>query len=179
MSLLPFYSVEASREERLYSLLRRLNYLHPFCIGLLTYMFTCVLTDIEAAKSYNFEIYQLVFLVSSPYVFCCVLGLLLRFENSNANNRATSVSSDSLGLAINKQEERRVRKYDRLFVCLVTKGVNKDAVYRTWDSLKSLLDMTRSIYVYVVSDEPFHFDDLNNIVVPNTFECKNARVSSL
>jgi hypothetical protein len=71
-----------------------------------------------------------------------------------------------------------VRKYDRLFVVVVSKGVNRDAVYRGWETLKTLQDTKRGIYVYVLTDDPYYFDDLNNIVVPPTFECQYARAKA-
>jgi hypothetical protein len=177
MSFLPFYARKKSREERLYTFLGRLTLLHPFFIGVLC-IFTLVLTDIEATRGNHFQLCQIIFLVPLPYVLCSVAGLMLRFKSPGTINKTQNTLPGNIkGLSINKEEETS-RKYDRLFVCVVTKGVNKDAVYRTWETLSTLQDTTRGVYVYVVSDEPYFFDDLSNIVVPSSFECKNAKVNS-
>ena len=74
----------------------------------------------------------------------------------------------------------QVRKYDCLFIVVVSKGENREALYRSWQTLKQLHNAKRGIYVYVVSDEPHYFDDLTpaNIVVPLSYECQYARAKA-
>ncbi len=121
--------------------------------------------DFESALKNSFRFYQILLVLPMPYVLSIFCGLLLKFNGPSAMSDSKAINSV-------------VRKYDRLFICLVTKGVNKEAVYRSWATLQTLQDTTRGIYVYVVSDDPYYFDDLNSIVVPAMFECQYARAKA-
>jgi hypothetical protein len=162
-----------SREEKLFVRLNRIRLLHPVFIFIIWLIAIYTAVDFKEAIKNEFFMHQIPIVLPLPYVLSIFSGLLIKYTK---NERQVNLDTKTFNLQ--KENPVTSRKYDRLFVCLVSKGVNKDAVYRSWDALQMLQDTTRGIYVYVVSDEPYYFEDLNTVIVPSMFECRYARAKA-
>jgi hypothetical protein len=173
MSFLPLYVDKTSREERLFNLLHKLRFLHLVFIFIIWCVIAYNLLNYEEAIVSEFHYSHVLMMLPLPYVLCVFTGLFVNFDDTSLVNKSDKETSD-----LAKQAPPKLRNYDRIFICLVTKGINKDAVYRSWDALKILQESTRGVFVYVVSDEPYYFEDLNTVIVPSMFECRYARAKA-
>lgn len=97
------------------------------------------------------SLYQLVFLTPLPYAVSSILGLLSPYRSDN--------------LASGK--ERALRNF---YICVVTKGTNKDRVTKTYQAMKHL--ESDGVRLVVVSDRPL---DIPHLLVPDSFKPKHAR----
>jgi len=97
------------------------------------------------------SLYQLVFLTPLPYALSSFLGLLLPYRSDN----------------LPAGHERRVNK---LYICIVTKGTNKDRVMETYQAMKHL--ESEGVRIVIVSDNPL---DIPHLLVPESFRPQHAR----
>jgi hypothetical protein len=199
MSLLPLHSSQSTvtKEELFYTRAGRLIYLHPVFIAIIWLIFCYFTYDIDDRHHDAYQPLHIILILPLPYALFIFAGLLLNYKRNSPPPNAVSgplftsggqspsggldndkgdESSGSAPMLKRKQQLKQatVRKFDRLFLCCVTKGVNKEAVGRTWEKLRTLQSAERGVFVYVLSDDPYYFDDMNNIVVPSTFQCQYA-----
>jgi hypothetical protein len=75
-------------------------------------------------------------------------------------------------LAKTEVKRQFIRKF---YIVSVTKGCNDEAVRRAYNSLVHLNGLHPSIEVVILSDEPYHYPDLNNVVCPEKFQSANGK----
>ncbi|KAI9193277.1 glycosyl transferase family group 2-domain-containing protein [Polychytrium aggregatum] len=97
--------------------------------------------------------WKLGLLLPLPYTLICFLGLALPFRTPKF------IYNDSL----------RKRKIDNLYILTVTKGDNRDAVYRSWNAHKHLERLDPCVRVHVLTDEPYFFENINCYTCPKSF----------
>ena len=101
-------------------------------------------------------IHHIAWILPFPYTLSAVIGLFLRY-NDPADKRI------------------KIRYFSHLYIVIVTKGSNREAVYRGWHSLADLRDPERGIHLFVLTDEPHYFHDISCITVPKTFQTTHAK----
>ncbi|KAJ3297131.1 hypothetical protein HK104_000845 [Borealophlyctis nickersoniae] len=94
-----------------------------------------------------------------PYTFICFIGLVLPF-------RTPKFIYDSA---------RPKRRVDNLYILTVTKGDNREAVYRAWNAHKHLERLHPCIRVHVLTDEPYFFENLNCYTCPKAFTTAHSK----
>ena len=102
---------------------------------------------------------KLGWLLPLPYTILCFISLALPFRTPKF-------------LIYDKNEARRV---DNLYILTVTKGDNKEAVYRAWNSHKHLEKLDSCIRVHVLTDEPYYFDNVNCFTCPKSFQTSQSK----
>ena len=65
-----------------------------------------------------------------------------------------------------------IRKF---YIVVVTKGSNEEAVREGYTGMEHLQHLHKSIELVVLTDEPFSYPDLNNVVCPTEFEPPNGK----
>lgn len=104
--------------------------------------------------------WKLCWLFPLPYTFISFLGLVLPF-------RTPKLLYDDPTLV-----KRRV---DNLYILTVTKGDNRDAVYRSWNAHKHLESMYPEVRVHVLTDEPYFFENINCYTCPKAFTTAHSK----
>ncbi|KAI8929201.1 glycosyl transferase family group 2-domain-containing protein [Entophlyctis helioformis] len=94
-----------------------------------------------------------------PYTLICFFGLILPFRTPKF------LYDDSL-------PKRRI---DNLYILTVTKGDNRDAVYRSWNAHKHLERLHPCVRVHVLTDEPYFFENINCYTCPKAFRTDNSK----
>ena len=100
----------------------------------------------------------LVWLLPFPYTVICFFGLILPFRTPKFIYDGTLPR----------------RRCDNLYILTVTKGDNKEAVYRSWNAHKHLERLHPCIRVHVLTDEPYFFDNINCYTCPKNFRTANS-----
>ena len=137
--------------------MRKLFWIHPIIILLATYFLTgFVFFRFYDTKAWCPPLHHIAWILPFPYTLSAVIGLFLRYDDP----------ADSRG---------RIRFFRHLYIVVVTKGSNRDAVYRGWASLKHLRDPERGIHLHVLTDEPNYFPEISCITVPRSFATKSAK----
>ena len=109
---------------------------------------------------WNYGCYwKLAFLLPLPYTLICFFGLIMPFRTPKF------LYDDSL-------PKRRV---DNLYILTVTKGDNREAVYRSWNAHKHLERLHPCIRVHVLTDEPYFFENINCYTCPKSFRTANSK----
>ncbi|KAI8908361.1 glycosyl transferase family group 2-domain-containing protein [Gorgonomyces haynaldii] len=103
--------------------------------------------------------WKLAWILPLPYSFICFLGLILPFRTPKF------LYDESL-------PKRRV---DNLYILTVTKGDNREAVYRSWNAHKHLERMHPCVRVHVLTDEPYFFENINCYTCPKSFTTANSK----
>ncbi|TPX73869.1 hypothetical protein CcCBS67573_g04863 [Chytriomyces confervae] len=98
-------------------------------------------------------------LLPLPYTLICFFGLTLPFRTPKF-------------LVYDGIKKRRV---DNLYILTVTKGDNRDAVYRAWNAHKHLERLHPAIRVHVLTDEPYFFEGINCYTCPKSFTAGNSK----
>ena len=145
------------RRNRTFNFIRRLYWLNPLVIILSTYLLTFhVLHRFYTADVYFPPLHHIAWILPFPYTLSAVIGLFLRYDDP-ADKRT------------------KIRYFNHLYIVVVTKGSNREAVYRGWNSLRDLRDPERGIHLFVLTDEPHYFPDISCITVPKTFQTTHAK----
>ncbi|KAJ1554423.1 hypothetical protein HK096_003609, partial [Nowakowskiella sp. JEL0078] len=114
-------------------------------------------TDIEL---WNVSCYwKLVFLLPMPYTMICLFGLALPFRTPKF-------------LYHDKLKKRRC---DNFYILTVTRGNNRETVYRSWNAHKHLERLHPSVRVHVLTDEPFFFENINCYTCPKAFATAKSK----
>ncbi|KAI8894758.1 glycosyl transferase family group 2-domain-containing protein [Globomyces pollinis-pini] len=114
-------------------------------------------TDVEL---WNVSCYwKIAWILPLPYSLICFFGLVLPFRTPKF-------------LYDNHMTKRRL---DNLYLLTVTKGDNRDAVYRSWDAHKHLERLHPTIRVHVLTDEPYEFEKINCYTCPTSFQTKGSK----
>ncbi|TPX43994.1 hypothetical protein SeLEV6574_g04776 [Synchytrium endobioticum] len=134
---------------------------HILCIFGGTYVMTFVLpqsyTDTEL---WNVSCWwKLAWLFPMPYTLVCLFGLALPFRTTKF---------------INREGEVKARRLDNLYILTVTKGDNREAVYRSWNAHRHLERLHPCVRVHVLTDEPYYFENINCYTCPRSFIAPNA-----
>ncbi|KAJ3010724.1 UNVERIFIED_CONTAM: hypothetical protein HDU68_002005 [Siphonaria sp. JEL0065] len=122
-----------------------------------TWLKTFYLGDLQEYEDYelwNYGCYwKLGLLLPLPYTLICFFGLTLPFRTPKFLN----------------YEGEKKRRVDNLYVLTVTKGDNREAVYRAWNAHKHLERLHPAIRVHVLTDEPYFFEGINCYTCPKAF----------
>ncbi|KAI8818646.1 glycosyl transferase family group 2-domain-containing protein [Fimicolochytrium jonesii] len=127
-----------------------------------TYAFTFHIWDYTYtdAELWNFTCYwKLGWLLPIPYTLICFFGLALPF-------RTPKFIYDS---------DMPKRRVDNLYILTVTKGDNREAVYRSWNAHKHLERLHPCVRVHVLTDEPYFFENINCYTCPKNFRTANSK----
>ncbi|KAJ3125513.1 hypothetical protein HK098_000200 [Nowakowskiella sp. JEL0407] len=103
--------------------------------------------------------WKLVFLLPMPYTIVCLFGLALPFRTPKF-------------LYHDKLKKRRC---DNFYILTVTRGNNREAVYRAWNAHKHLERLHPSVRVHVLTDEPFFFENINCYTCPKAFSTAKSK----
>ncbi|TPX30744.1 hypothetical protein SmJEL517_g05760 [Synchytrium microbalum] len=103
--------------------------------------------------------WKIAWLFPMPYTLICLFGLALPFRTTKF---------------INREGEAKARRLDNLYVLTVTKGSNREAVYRSWNAHRHLERLHPCIRVHVLTDEPYYFENINCYTCPRGFNAPNA-----
>lgn len=95
-----------------------------------------------------------------PYTFICFFGLVLPFRTPRF---------------IYNQPGMTKRRLDNLYIVTVTKGDNREAVYRSFNAHKHLEQMFPEVRVHVLTDEPYFFENINCFTCPKSFQTNNSK----
>lgn len=110
-------------------------------------------------KLWNESCYwKLFWILPLPYTMICFIGLVLPFRTPKYLIR------DSM----------TARRVDNLYIVTVSKGDNKEAVYRSWNSHKTLKFLDPCIKHHILTDEPNFFEDIHCFICPTDFKTKNS-----
>lgn len=101
-------------------------------------------------------------LLPLPYTFICFIGLILPFQQFPKFDEADA-------------RELKRREVDNLYICIITRGSNKEAVYRSYNAMLHLEQVHPSVRVHVVTDEPYYYPDINCWSCPKSFSTGNSK----
>ncbi|KAJ3102542.1 hypothetical protein HK100_004345, partial [Physocladia obscura] len=109
--------------------------------------------------------WKLGLLFPLPYTLICFFGLVLPFRTPKFLS----------------YEGEKKRRLDNLYILTVTKGDNREAVYRAWNAHKHLERLHPSVRVHVLTDEPYFFEGINCYTCPKTFStsCSKYKARAL
>ncbi|KAJ3185471.1 hypothetical protein HDU87_000092 [Geranomyces variabilis] len=136
--------------------------LHMVVILGVNYLFTFYVWDFSYTDTelWNVTCYwKLGWLLPIPYTLICFFGLALPF-------RTPKFIYDS---------DMPKRRVDNLYILTVTKGDNRDAVYRSWNAHKHLERLHPCVRVHVLTDEPYFFENINCYTCPKNFTTANSK----
>ncbi|KAJ1337109.1 hypothetical protein BSLG_006582 [Batrachochytrium salamandrivorans] len=94
-----------------------------------------------------------------PYTLICFFGLVLPYRTPKF------LYSDAL-------PKRRI---DNFYILTVTKGDNREAVYRSWNAHKHLERLHPCVRVHVLTDEPYFFENVNCYTCPKLFTTAGSK----
>lgn len=120
-------------------------------VYLMTFVVPQGYTDAEIWNSTAW--YKLGWMLPLPYTFVCFFGLILPYRTPK--------------FLYKKNMPRR--RVDNLYILTVTKGANKEAVYRAWNAHRHLESLHPCIRVHVLTDEPYFFENINCYTCPKSF----------
>ncbi|KAJ3272850.1 hypothetical protein HDV01_005173 [Terramyces sp. JEL0728] len=103
--------------------------------------------------------WKIFWILPLPYSMICFFGLILPFRTPKF-------------LYEESQPKRRV---DNLYILIVTKGDNREAVYRSWNAHKHLERLHPCVRVHVLTDEPYFFENINCYTCPTDFRTANSK----
>jgi hypothetical protein len=103
--------------------------------------------------------WKLAWILPLPYTLICFWGLVLPFRTPKF------LYDDSL-------PKRRI---DNLYILTVTKGDNREAVYRSWNAHKHLERLHPCVRVHVLTDEPYFFENINCYTCPKSFKTAGSK----
>ena len=145
------------RRDRTFNFIRRLYFLNLIAIFVSTYILTFHLFyRFYQPNIYVPPLHHIAWILPFPYTLSAVIGLFLKYDDP-ADKRA------------------KIRYFNHLYIVVVTKGSNRDAVYRGWNSLRDLRDPERGIHLFVLTDAPHYFPDISCITVPHSFQTTHAK----
>lgn len=127
------------------------------CTYMMTFVANLQYTDEEIWNSGQW--YKIAVMFPLPYVFVCFFGLALPFRTPKF-------------LYTKDTPKRRV---DNFYILTVTKGANKEAVYRAWNAHKHLERLHPCIRVHVLTDEPYFFENINCYTCPKSFKTGKSK----
>ncbi|ORY35995.1 hypothetical protein BCR33DRAFT_702019 [Rhizoclosmatium globosum] len=129
------------------------------------YMMTFYLGKLQSYDDYelwNIACYwKIGWLLPLPYTMICLFGLILPYRTPKFLDYA--------------REGIKKRRLDNLYIVTVTKGDNREAVYRAWQAHKHLESFHSSIRVHVLTDEPYFFEGINCYTCPKAFSTGNSK----
>ncbi|KAI8616200.1 glycosyl transferase family group 2-domain-containing protein [Chytriomyces sp. MP71] len=96
-----------------------------------------------------------------PYTIVCFFGICLPFRTPKFLNY--------------EAEGIKKRRLDNLYILTVTKGDNREAVYRAWEAHRHLERMHPAIRVHVLTDEPYFFEGINCYTCPKAFGTAHSK----
>ncbi|KAJ3414798.1 hypothetical protein HDV05_006045 [Chytridiales sp. JEL 0842] len=130
-----------------------------------TYLMTFVLGKLQNYDDnvlWNVGCYwKLGWLLPLPYTLICFFGLIMPFRTPKF-------------LDYEKEGVKR-RRIDNLYILTVTKGNNREAVYRAWNAHKHLESLHPCVRVHVLTDEPYFFENINCYTCPKSFSTSNSK----
>ncbi|KAJ3287082.1 hypothetical protein HK104_008768 [Borealophlyctis nickersoniae] len=103
--------------------------------------------------------WKIGWLLPVPYTFICFFGLALPF-------RTPKFVYDS---------DMPKRRVDNLYILTVTKGDNREAVYRAWNAHKHLERLHPCVRIHVLTDEPYFFENINCYTCPKAFRTAHSK----
>lgn len=104
------------------------------------------------------SIWALCWLSPLPMMLLNFLGLITPFKGDKERYRRVN---------------REPRKFDNLYIVVVTRGDNREAAQRSWEAHRHFEQIPK-VRVHILTDEPYHFEDTNCLTCPKSFKC-NAR----
>ncbi|RKO97010.1 hypothetical protein CXG81DRAFT_11644 [Caulochytrium protostelioides] len=104
--------------------------------------------------------WKIAWLLPLPYTLICFYGLCLPFRTTKF---------------INYETQKPFRRVDNLYILTVTKGDNREAVYRSWNAHRHFEKMHPALKVHVLTDEPYFFDGLNCYTCPKSFKTERSK----
>ncbi|KAJ3230858.1 hypothetical protein HDU81_004176 [Chytriomyces hyalinus] len=105
--------------------------------------------------------WKIGWLLPLPYTLICLFGLILPYRTPKFLDYA--------------REGIKKRRLDNLYIVTVTKGDNREAVYRAWQAHKHLEAFHPSVRVHVLTDEPYFFEGINCYTCPKNFTTGNSK----
>jgi cellulose synthase/poly-beta-1,6-N-acetylglucosamine synthase-like glycosyltransferase len=153
-------SLESDRTQRLFKFIRNIYWANLIIIPLITFFLTYAGHFFQFHDNVNYKINACLLVLLFPVVHAFIMftGLCMRYKQP-ANDRAAKTTP-------------KLRTFDRLFILVVTKGENRETVYRTWDKLKCLNDPSRDIHLRLLVDGEVEFEKTSCVKVPTEFKCK-------
>lgn len=103
--------------------------------------------------------WKLGWLLPLPYTIICFFGLCLPYRTPKYINF----------------DDTKKRHVSNLYILTVTKGDNREAVYRAWNAHKHLEKINPCIRVHVLTDEPYFFDNINCYTCPKSFTTAHSK----
>ncbi|KAI8803936.1 glycosyl transferase family group 2-domain-containing protein [Cladochytrium replicatum] len=103
--------------------------------------------------------WKLGWLLPMPYTLICFFGLALPFRTPK----------------FLYHDDLKKRRCDNLYILTVTRGNNREAVYRAWNGHKHLERLHPSVRVHVLTDEPFFFENINCYTCPKSFNTARSK----
>ncbi|KAJ3413340.1 hypothetical protein HDV05_008190 [Chytridiales sp. JEL 0842] len=130
-----------------------------------TYFMTFYLGGLQGYDDYTLWnpgcYWKLGWLLPLPYTLICFFGLVLPYRTTKF-------------LDYEKEGIKR-RRVDNLYILTVTKGDNREAVYRAWHAHKHLERLHPCVRVHVLTDEPYFFENLNCYTCPKSFSTAHSK----
>ncbi|KAJ3101477.1 hypothetical protein HDU96_009971 [Phlyctochytrium bullatum] len=120
------------------------------------------LQDYTDTDLWNIGCYwKIGWLLPLPYTIICFFGLVIPYRTNKFLNF--------------EKEGVKKRRVDNLYILTVTKGNNREAVYRAWEAHKHLERLHSCIRVHVLTDEPYFFENINCYTCPKAFVSGNSK----
>ncbi|KAJ3206621.1 hypothetical protein HDU67_008045 [Dinochytrium kinnereticum] len=130
-----------------------------------TYLMTFYLGKLQGYTDitmWNVACYwKIGWLLPLPYTLVCFFGLVMPYRTNKFLNF--------------EKEGVKKRRVDNLYILTVTKGNNREAVYRAWDAHKHLERLHPCVRVHVLTDEPYFFENINCYTCPKAFVSGNSK----
>ncbi|KAJ3122192.1 hypothetical protein HK098_003070 [Nowakowskiella sp. JEL0407] len=134
--------------------------IHMIVIFGLVYVQTFMLWNYDDELLWNWTCYyKLGWLLPTPYTIICLFGLIMPYRTPRF-------------LYHDKLAKRRC---DNLYILTVTRGNNREAVYRSWNAHRHLERIHPSVRVHVLTDEPYFFENINCYTCPKTFATAKSK----
>ncbi|KAI8620658.1 glycosyl transferase family group 2-domain-containing protein [Chytriomyces sp. MP71] len=105
--------------------------------------------------------WKIGWLLPLPYTLICLFGLILPYRTPKFLDYA--------------REGIKKRRLDNLYIVTVTKGDNREAVYRAWQAHRHLEAFHPAVRVHVLTDEPYFFEGINCYTCPRAFTTGNSK----
>ncbi|KAJ1554748.1 hypothetical protein HK096_002014, partial [Nowakowskiella sp. JEL0078] len=133
---------------------------HTLVIFGFVYLLSFVIWTYDDTELWNWSCYYKIgWLLPTPYTLICLLGLIMPYRTPRF------IYND-------KMQKRRC---DNLYILTVTRGNNREAVYRSWNAHRHLETIHPSVRVHVLTDEPFFFENINCYTCPKGFSTNRSK----
>lgn len=144
-------------------IIRYLSIYSPFINGFLVTSIVYIFTFIGPIKYSDSSLFNyktsisLFWLIPLPLSLFNLIGLITPFKTDSERY---------------DRKRNKPRRFDNLYVVIVTRGDNKDTIKRSSIVHKNLESIPK-VRVHFLTDEPYYFEDVNCFTCPSSFKCNS------